>query len=155
MMRRIARDALTRKPDPLEDVAAPGGLAAAREIVAAASEPPGAAALSARLSRALVALLGKELQLAPEHIREVVERELARVRLARRIELHVHPADLALLDSTETMVDRGALLGSLTLHADPALERGGCLLQTDLGEVDARLETRLALALALLKSGAL
>jgi flagellar biosynthesis/type III secretory pathway protein FliH len=36
------------------------------------------------------------------------------------------------------------------VHADPALTRGGCVVDTELGTVDARLETRLdALARAL------
>lgn len=156
MMRRIAREARTAVADPIElGPVVPPSPAPAIAVGASVESNRDPAALSARLSHALVALLGQELRLAPEHIRELVEHELQRVRLARRIQLCVHPADLALIESPETLRERGVLRGSLTLTADPAIERGGCLLRTDLGEIDARLETRLALALALLRSGAL
>jgi flagellar assembly protein FliH len=108
---------------------------------------------NAQLGLALVALLGEELRLRPEHIRDVVARELARVSRARHVELRVHPADLALLPPSATLVDHAELRGALTVSPDPTLERGGCVLLTNLGEVDARLETRLALALSLLRSG--
>jgi hypothetical protein len=51
----------------------------------------------AAVARALTLLLSEELRLAPEQIERVLERELARVRCAREIVVHVHPDDLALL----------------------------------------------------------
>jgi flagellar biosynthesis/type III secretory pathway protein FliH len=47
------------------------------------------------------------------------------------------------------------LEGSLELAPDATLSRGGCVLTSNLGEVDAQIETRLELALTLLRSGAL
>ncbi|WP_176217335.1 FliH/SctL family protein [Chromobacterium violaceum] len=62
---------------------------------------------------------------------EVVGREPVRVRL--------HPADAALLD--------GAALGDagreIHLVADDSLERGGCLVETAHGDIDARWSTQL------------
>jgi Flagellar assembly protein FliH len=148
MIRRLARAALSAPPEPV----ALGPWATPAHSDAAAPEPTRPPP-SAALSRALLALLSEELRLRPEHVASVVERELARVRRARNVTLRVHPADLALLEGADTLRTRLELLGTLTLRADASLERGGCVLETDLGEVDARLETRLALALTLLQNG--
>jgi flagellar biosynthesis/type III secretory pathway protein FliH len=107
-----------------------------------------------RLARALTALVGQELALSPAHIRSIVDGELARVRRARAIELHVHPDDRQLLDSTEDMRSRLELAGALRVVEDAQLTRGGCVLITNLGEIDARLETRLELTLEQLANGA-
>jgi flagellar biosynthesis/type III secretory pathway protein FliH len=125
--------------------------AAAPEIEPAPAAP--SASLAAQLSAALVALLGDELRLRPEHILSVVERELSRVGRAHHVELRLHPLDLELMPPSATLSERAELRGALTLTPDATLERGGCVLITNLGEVDARLETRLSLALALLRSG--
>jgi flagellar assembly protein FliH len=107
------------------------------------------------LSCALVMLLSEELRLAPEHIQQVLARELLRVRRASWLVVRVHPEDLALLKAPEHYVATLELEGKLALCADETISRGGCVLVSNLGEVDAQLETRLSLALTLLKSGAL
>lgn len=144
MIRRIPRASLTLPIEPLQ---------LSPSIVEPLPAPREPASPAAQVTSALVALLGEELQLRPEHIQSVVERELERVRRARSVELRVHPADLPLLPSTGELCRRSELRGALTISADPSIERGGCMLRSNLGEVDARLETRLSLALALLRSG--
>jgi flagellar assembly protein FliH len=144
MIRRVTRAALKH---PLEPLLAPEPSAFAERLAPASPVD--------RIGRALVALLDAELKLAPEHVREVVERELTRLHPARRVVLRVHPDDLALLDAAETLRARHELRAPLSFEADVTLSRGGCVIDTDLGRIDARLETRLSLALALVQSGAL
>jgi flagellar assembly protein FliH len=144
MIRRVAHAALKHPVEPLLDP----------EPSAVVERQP-AAPLVDRIGRALVALLDAELRLAPEHVRAVVERELTRLQPARRVVLRVHPDDLALLDPPETLGARHELRAPLSFEADATLSRGGCVIDTDLGQIDARLETRLSLALALVHSGAL
>jgi flagellar assembly protein FliH len=108
--------------------------------------------LTAQLPQLLRALLAEELALRPEHIAALVERELGSVRRAREIELRLHPDDARLLEPVERMRARLELLGSLRVVQDAELARGGCVLITNRGEVDARLETRLELGLARLVS---
>jgi len=110
---------------------------------------------TAALSRALTLLLSEELRLAPEHIAHVVERELLRVRTASQVILRLHPDDLAWLKTAAEYTVQLELSGKLSLSADAAVSRGGCFIASNLGEVDAQLETRLSLALKLLESGAL
>ncbi|HET6599652.1 MAG TPA: FliH/SctL family protein, partial [Burkholderiaceae bacterium] len=58
---------------------------------------------------------------------------------ARHITLRVHPDDQALVaeGAAEVLAARGA-----RLLADPAMTRGGCLVESDIGVIDASLETR-------------
>jgi len=144
MIRRVAREALRAPVEPL--------VAPELSVIA---EPRDAPTPADRVARALVALLDAELRLAPEHVRALIERELTRVQPARRVVLRVHPDDLALLDPPETLRARHELRAPLSFEADATLSRGGCVIDTDLGQIDARLETRLSLALALVQSGAL
>jgi flagellar assembly protein FliH len=108
--------------------------------------------LSARLGQVLRALVLEELALRPEHVTALIERELAGLRRAREIELRVHPEDARLLAPVERLRARLELLGSVRVVEDGALARGGCVLISNLGEVDARLETRIELGLAQLAS---
>jgi len=151
MIRRISRT----EPEAAAAVALELGapLAALRgALEEARREQALRARLGDRLGQLLRALLAEELALRPEHIAALVERELAGVRRARDIELRVHPHDARLLEPVEQLRARLELLGSLRVVEDGALARGGCVLITNLGEVDARLETRLELGLAQLAS---
>jgi flagellar assembly protein FliH len=109
----------------------------------------------AAMARALTLLLSEELAARPEHIAHVLERELVRVRRAREVVVRLHPEDLALLRAPDHAHAELLLDDRLSLVADDAVSRGGCLLSSPLGDVDAQLETRLGLALTLLQSGAL
>jgi flagellar assembly protein FliH len=66
---------------------------------------------------------------------------------ARQLTVHVHPLDLPLVQqgAEEVLDARGA-----KLRADSAVQRGGVLISSDVGTVDARLGTRWAEAVAAL-----
>ena len=160
MIRRIPREHAEGRVQPLQDGPRQTSQDARAELCSRAD--PRASTDSARthahtaaLSRALTLLLSEELRLAPEHIAHVVERELLRVRTASQVILRLHPDDLAWLKTAAEYTVQLELSGKLSLSADAAVSRGGCFIASNLGEVDAQLETRLSLALKLLESGAL
>lgn len=96
----------------------------------------------------LAALLADELALAPERVRALCERELARFRGARELVLSVHPDDLALLPAREALV-HSFELGQLALRPDATMARGGCtIVDAERGELDARVEARIERMLA-------
>ena len=83
-----------------------------------------------------------ELQTSATLVVDVTQEALAEVLLsARHITVKVHPEDLALIahGCADAVEARGA-----RLVADTHIERGGCLVESDLGVVDARLSTRWA-----------
>ena len=100
------------------------------------------------VQRAALAIAGKlvqrELAADPALLAELIEPLVTRVRRAARIGLRVHPDDTAGLESLlDALPQRAELSGVLELIADPALERGDCVVESELGELDARLNTRL------------
>ncbi|TDM09410.1 MAG: hypothetical protein C4K60_09075 [Ideonella sp. MAG2] len=65
---------------------------------------------------------------------------MAAVQLtAQHLRLRMHPQDLALI---ETGAGEDLRARHVLLLADPALSRGGCVVETNMGEVDARVEAR-------------
>lgn len=87
-----------------------------------------------------------ELQTNAALVVDVTQEALAEVLLsARHITVKVHPTDFALVEQgcADAFEARGA-----RLIADAHVERGGCLVESDLGAVDARLSTRWAGAVA-------
>lgn len=89
-----------------------------------------------------------ELATHPELIARVAEDAVHAVLLsARHIRLAVHPDDVALVEqgAAEVIAARG-----VRVAAAPEIERGGCRVESDLGEVDARIETRWTQAAAAL-----
>lgn len=92
---------------------------------------------SLRLARQVVR---SELALRPEAVAQVAREAVSAVLLtAQHLRLRMHPQDLALIESGagEDLRARHVLL-----LADAALSRGGCVVETDMGEVDARVESR-------------
>ena len=107
------------------------------------------AASVARTATALARqVVRSELVARPELIAQVASEAVNAVLLsARHIRVFVHPDDLALVQggAGEALAARqGRLL------ADPTLSRGGCRIESDLGSIDARIETRWAQAAATL-----
>jgi flagellar assembly protein FliH len=91
-----------------------------------------------------------ELQAHPEQVAETAAQAVnAVLQSARQIRVLVHPDDHALVaaGAAEALQARGA-----RLLAQPGIERGGCLVESDLGQIDARIEARWRQAAAVLGS---
>lgn len=96
-------------------------------------------------------VINMELQVHPDAVVEVVRAALADARQQREIVVRAHPQDVQALER-----NRNRLLEDLTraraleLRPDASVRRGGCLVVTELGTIDASLERQLeALAQAL------
>ena len=81
-----------------------------------------------------------ELSVRPELVQAVAREATESLLLsARHITLRVHPDDLSLVaqGAADVLAARGA-----RLIADPAIKRGGCLVESDIGVLDATLQAR-------------
>jgi flagellar biosynthesis/type III secretory pathway protein FliH len=87
-------------------------------------------------------LVGEELDAKPERVREVAREALAKVHRATRLRLRVNPDDARAVAGLRAEVVE-----------DASIARGGCVVESELGDVDARLEVRLE-ALARVLEGA-
>ena len=89
-----------------------------------------------------------ELVMRPELVAAVASQAVEAVLLsAKHIRVHVHPDDLALVKAgaADALAARSA-----RLMVDAAVSRGGCRIESDLGRIDAGIETRWAQAAATL-----
>ncbi len=88
-------------------------------------------------------ILGREVE-RDGVVEAVAERALEAVRHRREVTLRVHPGDAPALRREAGPL--GGLLArwpSLSIREDPAVGRGGLVVETEAGTLDARLETRL------------
>lgn len=113
-------------------------------------------ALQQHLARALAVsatnlarqMVRSELKLRPELVATVAQEAIDTLLLsARHITVRVHPDDQALISqgAGEALDARGA-----RVQADPTITRGGCVVESDIGAVDASMETRWRRAVATL-----
>lgn len=84
------------------------------------------------------ALADAYIEANPESIQAAARGALGEVSEAETVVLFVHPDDLGLLDA-ELLSQAGQ---HLVLRADPHLERGGCRVESPIGDVDATRQGR-------------
>lgn len=96
-------------------------------------------------------ILGETLTLEPERIVEIAKQALLQARLARRIKIVAHPADIATLSREAASLELEPAV--VELHADPARSRGSLRFETDLGTLDADLAPQLDRLVATLRDG--
>lgn len=90
-------------------------------------------------------LVRRELTLRPELAVEVVREALQLAAGRPQISVRLHPLDLAELhENGPDIIERLSRLGETALTSDENLSRGGCLIETQQGVIDARIETQLS-----------
>ncbi len=91
------------------------------------------------------AVLGREAEAGPSVLRDVVARAIERTRRAEVLVLRVHPDDAAWAESAaRSWLPEGMNAAELHIVADGTVDRGGVVLDTELGRVDARLDVQIA-----------
>jgi flagellar assembly protein FliH len=86
-------------------------------------------------------IVGHEVSIGPEAVSRIIRQALDRVEHAGRISIKLNPADLELLAEIKPQLLSGLPeAGRAAFEADAGIARGGCLIETDGGEVDARIE---------------
>ncbi len=87
-----------------------------------------------------------DLPISVEMVETAVRDALSQVEGTSEIHVRLHPADMSLLESMGSFLlvppGEGPAVG---FHSSPEVTRGGCLVQTRFGIVDARRETKLDL----------
>jgi flagellar biosynthesis/type III secretory pathway protein FliH len=90
-------------------------------------------------------VIGREVETSRTAVAEMCALALANVRRARSVSVRVHPADIGRVEESRPMLAN--VLGrdaGLVLEPDESVGRGGCVIVSDVGRVDARLEVQLA-----------
>ena len=89
-------------------------------------------------------LIGEELRVAPEAITGIVNEALRSVRRAKRFAIQVHPADEpSLEEGLSALRTPAGASREIEIILNPSLSRGDCIIETEIGVIDARLDTQL------------
>jgi flagellar assembly protein FliH len=88
-------------------------------------------------------LIQREVAADPAIVRDLVHRGLEAFPVGSRVEIHLHPDDLAALRSQFELPGRDGHANDLQWMPDPAVERGGCTLETPHRVVDGRVDLAL------------
>jgi len=90
-------------------------------------------------------ILEAELKQGPEAIFALVRTAVRKAGASRRVSVRLHPEDAARVEAELGRREDEALSAArVEIAPDPAVEKGDCLVDTDFGQVDGRLATRLA-----------
>jgi flagellar biosynthesis/type III secretory pathway protein FliH len=92
--------------------------------------------LASRLVRA-------KIEVEPTLLQQLIYAVLEQVRGKRQVVVCVHPDDLALVESWRGALSSQVEGAALYLEADERVGRGGCVVETEAGRVDGRLEVQL------------
>jgi len=98
--------------------------------------------LALRIARKVI---GEHLEADPAIVARIVQTTIAELEPTTSLAVHVHPADVELVEAHRPELERlvkGS--GRVTVVADGSVDRGGCILVSPVGEVDARIQTKLS-----------
>ena len=96
--------------------------------------------LSLNIARKIV---GRELSTSPEIVSEVIRRALDQLESAERICIKLNPQDLKTLEQAGSgLWDDLCRSDTVAFEGQASIENGGCLIEADTGNIDARLETQ-------------
>ncbi|GAB4337334.1 MAG: hypothetical protein Kow0037_19960 [Calditrichia bacterium] len=82
--------------------------------------------------------------LVANQIEKSVSEVISVLKNEQNIELIINPADQALLEKLRKQIELGLPnLENLSIKTDNKITPGGCMVQTDAGKIDARIETQI------------
>lgn len=88
-------------------------------------------------------ILGKELSANKKGITDIVSAALKHARQQERVTVSVNPAELTTIKDQAEKFSADEKIRVLDFVADPSVPAGGCVIETEVGKIDARLETQL------------
>lgn len=76
-------------------------------------------------------------------INEVVKEAISKVIGANEVRIKFHPEDMKELNNYSRNLISSTTFSKIKFEEDDRIERGGCLVETEIGNVDARISTQL------------
>ena len=88
-------------------------------------------------------IIGREIESNDDTLAQIIATALNQARRHETLTLRINPADLPLVHARQHLLDQITRAPYLDLVADPQVTRGGCIIESDSGTIDAQLETQL------------
>ncbi len=90
-------------------------------------------------------VIGAHLDADPTLVARIVEQTIKELEPSTALEVRVHPGDLAAVEASRRELERLVQgNGRIDIMADDTVDVGGVVLVSPVGEVDARIETKLS-----------
>jgi flagellar assembly protein FliH len=85
-----------------------------------------------------------EVKTTEETVVCVAREALSRVENPGKIKIKLNPVDLQFIQDTKSQLSQFLDdVGSIRFEAEESIQSGGCLIETDMGDIDARIEKQL------------
>lgn len=96
--------------------------------------------LSIRLAEKII---GREIKSDKQTIADTVATAMRNVRQQERLIIRVNPLDFLHIQEFKNTLSHSGRAQFLDIEPDPKITSGGCIIESEVGTVDARLETQL------------
>ncbi len=89
-------------------------------------------------------IIGREIKINPKTILDIVSQALTTVRQQKEIIIKVNPEDLEyLIKNKDRLLGLLGKAKDIDIRGDHSIKRGGCIIDTEIGIIDAQLDTQL------------
>ncbi len=88
-------------------------------------------------------IVHREVHADPEIILTMTRIALTRIGEKSMVTIHLNPADFKFVLDNKARLGTASELAGITLVEDGAVSRGGCLIDTEMGSIDARVDEQL------------
>lgn len=88
-------------------------------------------------------IVHREVHADPEIILTMTRIALTRIGEKSMVTIHLNPADFKFVLDNKSRLGTASELAGITLVEDGAVSRGGCLIDTEMGSIDARVDEQL------------
>lgn len=89
-------------------------------------------------------IVRQEIKTSPEIVLNVIQDGIKNILGVETIKIRVHPSNVQLVqEQKHTIQSVSSSLREIIFEADEHIEQGGCIIESDLGNVDARIITQI------------
>jgi type III secretion system HrpE/YscL family protein len=90
-------------------------------------------------------IIGEQLRVEPNTITEIVAKAIHGVRHQKEIFIRVSPEDYETISASKfRLIEQLSRAQDIDIRADPEIQQGGCLIESETGSIDASLEKQIA-----------
>lgn len=88
-------------------------------------------------------IIGREIDQKQETVIEIIANAVQNARQQEKLTIKVNPKDLPFIEKHNERISAGSKIKFIDFVADPRISDSGCLIESEVGTIDARLETQL------------
>ena len=89
-------------------------------------------------------VIGRDVERNPSLVRNIIDKAIEQVQSREELDIKINPEDLAEAEQFRPELAKKVMdIDKVSFKGDPLITRGGCMVESNIGSIDARLETQL------------